>query len=180
MNQSFILRLALPFVLLLSLTQTSLAQRSYDRSVGLRLGQPIALSYKQFISDAGAFELQLGSRGYGRLYRYVSLGAAYLHHRDLSSLLDAWNLPQVGNLNYYFGGGVSGYTWHVRDANYQGLNNRISWGLELYTGLEYTLENIPLVVSVDWSPRFFLGNTYGSSRRLGWGYGAVAIRYVLK
>ena len=180
MNQSVLFRFLLVLVACIALVQGSFAQRSYDRSVGLRLGSYGALSYKQFISDAGAFELQLGSRGYSRLYRYVSLGAAYLHHRDLSSLLDAWKLPQVGSLNGYFGGGLSGYTWHSRDGINQALNNRISWGLELYTGLEYTLENIPLVVSVDWSPRFFFGSTYGSFRRLGWGYSALTVRYVLK
>ena len=49
-----------------------------------------------------------------------------------------------------------------------------------YAGLAYTLEDIPLVVSIDWSPRYFFGNTYGYYSRLGWGYGAVTMRYVLK
>ena len=180
MNQSILIRLLLVLVACIALTQGSLAQRTYDRSVGLRLGYYGALSYKQFMNEAGAFELQLGSRAYCRRYRYTSFGAAYLHHVDMSALLEEWELPHVENLNYYLGGGISGYAWHARDAFYRNLDNHVSWGLELYAGLEYTLEDIPMVVSVDWSPRYFFGNNYGYYSRLGWGYGAVTVRYVLK
>ncbi len=180
MNQSMIIRLLLVLVACFCLTQRSLAQRTYDRSVGLRLGYYGALSYKQFVSEAGAFELQVGSRGYSRRYRYTSFGAAYLHHVDMTDLLEEWDLPKVENLNYYLGGGISGYAWSARNSYYRNLDNYLSWGLEFYAGLEYRLEDLPLVVSIDWSPRYFFGNNYGYYNRLGWGYGAVTLRYVLK
>lgn len=180
MNQSFIIRLLLVFFGCIALMQEGFAQRTYDRGIGVRAGVYAAVSYKQFVSETGAIELQLGGRNYSRRYRYTSFGAAYVHHAEMADLLAAWELPEVKNFNYYIGGGISGYAWGARDPSYRNLNNYLSWGLEIYAGLEYTFEEFPLAVSIDWSPRYFFGNNYGYYSRLGWGYSALIVRYVLR
>jgi hypothetical protein len=134
-------KLLLITVFLLGLANSSFAQ--YDNAIGLRFGLPSGLSYKKFISEKNALEgiLHLGS----------GLGGTVLYQIHAP----AFNEP---NLRWYYGFGGHG---HIH-----GSNNNIPWrfgrndnvansvdlGLNGVIGLEYTIESIPVCVSLDASP----------------------------
>ena len=140
--------------------------QSWDRAIGLRLGFPISITYKQFISEKAAIEGILGTRGFVG-FRTTTLAGAYLIH---NVLLD----DDFGELRWYFGGGgslnLSSYnTLFVRDAG------RFAIGAQGYIGVDYTFNGAPINLSLDWVPTFlFLGNQDGFSGE----YGGLAIRYI--
>lgn len=146
------------------------AQRSYSSAVGLRLGSPVSVTYKQFISDTDAFELIAGFRNYTN-YNWISAGAAYQKHNDLSNVTE--------NLSWYYGGGFSAYFWSWDDkfygTDYDGSN--LSFGLQGYIGLDYKVKDYPVNISLDWVPTLLLGDK--NQRGFGADYGALAVRYIL-
>lgn len=137
--------------------------QDYKSAIGLRLGSPLSVSYKTFISDKGAFEGVAGFRSYVG-YSWFNVGAYYQHHNDISS---------VGGLRWYYGAGANIYFWSF-DSGITGSSTSI--GISGVLGLDYKFSDIPLNLSVDWIPTFFV-NGYGD--RFGAGYGALAARYVL-
>jgi hypothetical protein len=145
--------------------QQSQAQH-YQNAVGARLGYPLAASYKQFISASSAFEVYAGFRGwsYGS---WFSISGAYQIHNDLSEITDG--------LTWYYGAGGSVYFWSFKTGFGEG-DATTAFAIQGYLGLEYTFDDTPLSVSVDWVPSFFI-NGYGSG--FGGGYGALAARYIL-
>lgn len=150
----------LSFVVLFSLS--SYAQ-DYNSAIGLRFGSPTSLSYKKFVSNHGAFEGVVGYRGYSG-YSWINIGAYYQHHNDIAT---------IPNLRWYYGAGANIYFW-----NWDGLSlgNSTSFGISGVLGLDYKVEEIPINVSVDWIPTFFV-NGYGNG--FGAGYGGLSIRYTL-
>lgn len=143
--------------------------QNYHSAIGLRLGYPASVSYKQFISEPGAIEGFLGFRSYSG-YSWINIGATYQHHMPISG---------VDGLNWYFGGGASVFFWNDKDDVF--VNNddfsTTSIGVLGVLGLDYKFANAPVNLSVDWMPTFFV-NGYGSG--FGGGYGALSARYVLK
>jgi hypothetical protein len=154
----------LPVVLLMFLFVGVSQAQDYKTAIGLRLGYPLSASYKTFLSDRGAFEGVLGFRGYAG-YSWINIGAYYQLHNDI---------PSVKNLRWYYGAGANIYFWSY-DAGFAG-GSSTSIGISGVLGLDYKFEDIPLNVSVDWIPTYFL-NGYGSG--FGGGYGGLAVRYVL-
>ncbi len=143
-------------ILFLGLSYSGYSQ-NYNSAVGLRLGYPTSVTYKKFISENHALEFYGGIRSYFG-FTNIHLNAAYLIHNDIES---------VDNLQWYYGGGggvILGDGYTAIDING-------------YLGLEYTFEDIPLSLSLDWVPTFVLGH-YGLSG-FGGGYGALAARYIL-
>ena len=141
--------------------------QNFNSAVGLRLGYPWSVTYKKFISESSAIEVFAGTRGSGILgsgYRWYSVSAAYQIHRPIEEL---------AGLDYYFGAGASAYFWNFDFATDAASTN---FGIQAYGGLSYTFDDMPLNVSIDWIPTFFL-NGYNSG--FGAGYGSLAIRYVL-
>jgi len=158
----------------------AMAQNPYFSSAGLRLGYPSAISYKQFFGNDTplAFEAYIGTQGYTRYYRTSSISIALLYHEDLGRLLEKLDVPYVENLFCYIGGGITGYSWRYTGNPLNDPYGDFSWGVDLYVGSEYTFEDIPLVVGIDWSPRIFWGRAY--YRGVGLGYGTLSVRYILK
>ncbi len=154
------------FTLVLVLAFFAAQSQEYKSAIGLRLGYPTSISYKQFISDPGAIEVFAGFRSY-TFYRWVNIGAAYEHHKPITG---------VEGLKWYFGGGASVFLW-TYDDGFLDDDGSTSFGLLGVLGLDYKFANAPVNLSADWMPVFFL-NGYGNG--FGGGFGALSARYTFK
>ncbi len=141
--------------------------QNYKSAIGLRLGYPISVTYKHFISDPGAIEIFAGFRSW-TYYSWVNVGALYEHHMPISS---------VEGLQWYFGGGASAFFWTYKDLFAGDRGSSTSIGIMGALGLDYKFASAPVNLSVDWLPIFFV-NGYGNG--FGGGYGAFSARYTLR
>jgi hypothetical protein len=135
--------------------------QDYNTGIGLRGGFANGITIKHFVSSKSAFEGIITSR-----WRGLALTGLYeIHNRVFDT----------ERLNLYYGFGAHIGFWN---------GNNIGWGEqgESYTvigvdgilGLEYSFEEIPFNLSVDWKPAF---NFYGYSGFWADG-GALSIRYI--
>ena len=162
------------------------AQKPYQKAIGLRISPNsyydlVAVSYKFFISDAGAIELNggigvrgyaygvYGSPGYDKNVKpfAMSVSGAYQHHFEIP--------VRGGGLAWFIGGGLTGYNVFSDNGNFNGF------GLGLFPtgGVDYKIPKIPLAVSVDYrptilvaSPKYydsFYGTNVGLSARYTFG-----------
>jgi hypothetical protein len=141
---------------------TLIHAQDYKSSIGGKLGYGLVASYKTFLNEKNAVELFGGLRWGG----FVA-GAFYQIHKDI---------PSVENLRWFIGGGGSFSTWSFVGSGYTEVTAHFD------IGLEYTFEDLPLNVSVDYAPGFVLVDTYdfgGSYNRFRGGYGALTVRYIL-
>jgi hypothetical protein len=158
------------FVFVLLLNTCIQAQSEYKTAVGGRIGTPIAGSIKHFIFDAGALEGYAGFRGAGDVvYSGINftLGVMYQHH---------FPIGDIEGFQWYVGGGAM-VQFYRYDVN---VNDYSSTGIALngVGGVDYKFRNIPLNLSADWMPTFFLNKTYYSN--FGAGYGGIAARYTFR
>ncbi|MBK8625236.1 MAG: hypothetical protein IPN86_06655 [Saprospiraceae bacterium] len=151
-------------IALLFVTSVSQAQ-DYKSAVGLRLGSPLSVSYKTFISEKGAFEGVAGFRSYSG-YSWFNVGAYYQHHNEIAS---------VDGLKWYYGAGANVYFWSW-ESNFIDPGSTTSIGISGVLGLDYKFSDYPVNLSADWIPTFFI-NGYGNG--FSGGYGALAVRYTL-
>ena len=142
----------------------------YKRAIGIRAGggyyDIVAGSFKTFVTDPGAIELNLGFRPYGYgAYSWFNLSASasYQHHFPIGS---------IEGFKWFVGGGVVAYNTFSKYDDYKGF------GLGLFPtgGVDYKFGNIPLNVSADIRPTigiikpysyynsFYLGNVGASVR----------------
>ena len=142
----------------------SLMAQLYDSAAGVRLGAPLALSYKKIINENKAVEGYLGTRKIGDA-RFTNISGAYQIHQPI----DLFNFEEL----YYYGFGASIYFWSFEE---EGSNQLVSPGLQGYLGLEYTFEDKPLNVTLDWIPSIFLSGPIGGLRG---GFLAIGVRYVI-
>jgi hypothetical protein len=82
--------------------QTEAVAQDYKSAVGLRLGSPLAVSYKTFISESSAIEGYVGYRGFSG-FSWITINGAYQIHNDISS---------VDGLQWYYGGGAGVQLWN--------------------------------------------------------------------
>lgn len=142
--------------------------QQYASAIGARLGSPLAASYKFFHNETNAVEIYAGFRGFNG-YSWINVSGAYQIHNDIAS---------VDGLQWYYGGGASIYIWNFDDnpfGRFDGVSNT-SVGISGYLGLDYKFADIPLNLSLDWIPTFFI-NGFGSG--FGGGYGSLGVRYVI-
>lgn len=156
--------LLIPFMLLLFMASSQ--AQTYQKAIGARLGYPLSLSYKTFVNESSAVEVFAGTRGFSG-YRWISVSGAYQIHKPLSA-------AKTDGLNFYYGAGASAYFWSfdLDDTD----EASISLGLQGYLGLDYSLKNSPINITVDWIPTFFIG---GFGAGFGAGYGSLGVRYIL-
>ena len=159
-------------IVLLATVKFSLAQSEYKSAVGGRVGIPIAASFKHFIFDKGAIEAYAGFRNATGIYYSginFTMGVMYQHHFPIGS---------VEGLQWYVGGGalVQFYSYNSRN-NPLGYSNT-GLGINGVGGVDYKFSSIPLNVSADWMPTFFLNKTYYDN--FGAGYGGIAARYTFR
>ncbi|GAO44561.1 hypothetical protein FPE01S_03_05990 [Flavihumibacter petaseus NBRC 106054] len=132
----------------------------YKSAIGGRLStgyyELLSASYKTFITEKGAIELDLGFRP--RTYNYpgdkinwvtLAFSAAYQHH---------FPIQPVPGLQWYIGGGLTAYNSFSDDDHYTGF------GLGIFPtgGIDYKFGNIPLNLSADFRPTFSLVDPYDS------------------
>jgi len=136
----------------------------YDSVAGLRLGVPTSLSYKKIIDENKALEGYFGTRGKDG-YRFTNISGAY-------QIIQPIDIGGIEELYYYYGGGASIYFWSFEE---DGPNQSVTSGLQGYLGLEYTFEDKPINLTIDWTPTLFLGGHLSGLRS----YIAIGVRYVL-
>lgn len=146
--------------------QAELAGQAYGSAVGLRLGSPLSVSFKKFLTEENALELYVGTRGYSS-FRWVSANAAWQKHKAIDG---------ADGLEYYFGFGAGVQFW-----TYDFLEeSSTTFSVSGYGGLQYTFANAPFSLSIDWVPTFFVGENFGAGfNTFGYSYGALAARYIL-
>ena len=131
----------------------------YKNAVGVKF-YPGAITIKHFFNSNIAVE--------GISYFY---GTSSIRFTGLIEF--HFDITTVPGLKWYIGPGA-----HVSFAKYKSQANTFV-GIDGILGLDYKFKAIPLNLSADWTPSFFLnGDLYYSSFRPG--YGAVSVRYVLK
>ncbi|MBK8347253.1 MAG: hypothetical protein IPL08_06370 [Saprospiraceae bacterium] len=146
---------------------TSLIQaQDYKSAIGAKLGYGLIASYKTFLNEKAALDIFGGIRWGG-----LAAGAYYLNHTPIKS---------VDRLTWYWGFGGSFTTW---DYGIAGLDNYYEIGVSGVLGLDYSFDNIPLNLSVDWAPTIVVADSYdyagASLSRFRSGYGALTARYIL-
>ncbi|MFN4079359.1 MAG: hypothetical protein ACK4NS_00535 [Saprospiraceae bacterium] len=140
--------------------------QDYKSAIGLRLGYPASVSYKTFISDAGAIEAFVGFRRWSN-YGWMNVAGLYQHHFPINDL---------DGLRWYVGGGASAFFWNYSNSFIGDNSTSTSFGILGVLGLDYKFANAPVNLSVDWIPVFSLN---GFDSGFGGGYGALSARYTL-
>lgn len=161
--------------ILLSLLITGFAFASkvqaqdYKSAIGLRLGYPLSLTYKTFLTEKSALDLYVGYRGYANVYSYITVGGFYEIHNDING---------VDGLKWFYGFGASVLFLNYNNA-YSGwidLPGKFGVGLSGIIGLDYAFADAPIELSLDFAPTIRIG---------GWDsgfypWGALSARYILK
>ncbi|MBB4080272.1 hypothetical protein GGR28_002902 [Lewinella aquimaris] len=144
-----------------------LAAQNFNSAIGVRFGYPFSISYKTFISESHALEGYVGFRGYSGVANWISINGAYQIHSDIDA---------IDGLEWYYGAGAGAQFWSYDFAE----SGSTTFSVSGYLGLQYTFEEAPVSVSIDWVPTFFIGDSrYGAFNSFGGGYGALAARYTL-
>lgn len=148
------------FVLLMA---TSLNAQNYKTGLGGRLGFFNGFTVKHFMKNDKALDGLLSFRWNG----FVITGL-YEHQRPLKGVenLD-WFIGIGGHVGFWDRGD---YYWHHYDDNHTII------GLDLIGGLEYTFDEVPINIGLDWKPAFnFVGDDHVWFDGL-----ALSIRYAIK
>jgi hypothetical protein len=142
------------FTALLLFSLGAMAQ-NYDKSIGLRLGSSVGVTYKQFLSERNALEF------FGDLHfingTVLNVSGEYLWQ---------WNIGDIDGFDWYVGPGVSLGMWLGDDSN-------VNLALNGIIGLEYKFATIPLALSVDYNPHFYFLHSAGFVGD----YSALSVRY---
>ncbi len=153
-------------VIAMLLVVTVSQAQDYKSAIGGKLGYGLIATYKTFLNESSAIDVFGGIRWGG-----IAAGAYYLKHKPISS---------VDRLQWYWGFGGSFTTW---DYGVPGLDNYYELGISGVLGLDYSFDDLPLNLSVDWAPTFVVADSWdytGSYNRFRGGYGALSARYILK
>lgn len=145
---------------------TVISAQSYNTAIGLRLGYPAAISGKKFINENTAIEGMLGFRSYVWVTS-LNLTALYQKH---------YALGDVENLTWYWGLGANVALNSYRSTYLGEQSGALGLGVAGGLGVDYKFEDLPLNVSLDWTPIIPL-----VGYRYGWNFNYYALtgRYVL-
>jgi len=153
-------KIILTFILAISIVTLANAQE-YKTGVGLRAGFSNGLTIKHFVSENAAFEGLLSTRWQG----FDITGLYEIHHQAF----------EVEHLNWYYGVGAhigfwdgSNTSWGTRGIQYTVI------GIDGILGIEYSFNEAPINIGVDWKPAINLTGYTGF-----WpDGGAISIRYI--
>ena len=158
-------------IALLALNTGGFAQSDYKSALGVRAGVPVAGTFKQFISTASAIEVDAGfwhdPVSYG--FTYFTFGAMYQYH---------FPIPAVEGLKWYVGGGALAQFYSYNDNWGDHKPSSTGFGLNAVGGIDYKFKNIPLNLSADWTPIFFLHRGYYDTFEAG--FGGICARYTFR
>jgi len=172
-----------------------------ERGVGIRLGEPLSITYKDFIDDVISFEAMIGIAGVNGNSYYqkdfesnppqpnafyasslansgVSFNARAAYNEDIT---DVFNITQ-GYLLAYGGVGVQlrttkvSYTYTDGSGSIPLKDNRtnVDFGPELFIGSEYYFDNVPISVFAEAGFFLELIDRIGHVK----GQGGVGVRYL--
>ncbi|MFC3880199.1 hypothetical protein ACFOSV_08430 [Algoriphagus namhaensis] len=175
-----------------------------ERGIGLRLGEPFSVTYKDFISDYVSFEAMIGSAGVNSSSYYLrdfennppeansfhqsnsakkglSINARMAYHEDFT---DAFGITQ-GYLLVYGGAGAQfrsnrvTYLYTVQTVNTGAVpkqedRTNVDFGPEVFAGLEYYFDDVPLNVFVEGGIFLELLDRVGHLK----GQGGIGVRYI--
>lgn len=146
----------------LFISVSEIQAQNYNNAVGARLGWGFAGSLKHFFTEDWAGEGIVNFRNNYNGFGYFTVTGLAQKHQPLAD---------VNNLSWYFGGGayVGFYS-----SSYTGSSKAIL-GISGNLGLDYTFEDIPLNISLDWIPSIGLtgGGGFGAEA------GGIGVRYIL-
>jgi len=169
-------------VLVVGLSVSASAQQPYERGIGMRFSpsnyyETVSATYKFFITDAGAIDLNAGFGLRGRsgytfnnvYYDKVNpftfaISAAYQHHFEIP--------VRGGGFAWFIGGGLTALRTFSDNGDYDGFG----FGLFPTGGVDYKIPKIPLAVSADYRPTFFLASPKARDEFFGSNVG-VSVRY---
>ncbi|QQS28835.1 MAG: hypothetical protein IPM47_18640 [Sphingobacteriales bacterium] len=144
--------------------------QDYKSAIGGKLGYGLIASYKTFLSEKGAVDFFGGITWNGGL----AVGAFYQHHLPI---------PKVERLKVYFGGGASFFSYAYGTIYGTGLGRYIELGIAGNAGLDYSFNDFPLNLSLDWAPTIVVLSSfdeiYKNINRFRSGYGALTVRYII-
>jgi len=131
----------------------------YTTALGLRLGWPAGVTVKHFMSPHNALE---GIVGFW--YGGINITGLYEYHSPIKG---------VNGLQWFIGIGADFTSW-----NYYGYNGA-SIGIDGIIGLDYKINSVPIDLSLDWKPAFYVtGVSSGLGRSPFYGTGlALSLRY---
>ena len=129
----------------------------YNSAIGLRVGYPLSISYKKNTSDTKAYEIFGGIRPFTG-YNELRLNGALQIHSDIGD---------SGYFRWYYGAGagVAMYTFPSNSSRSGGASLTLSG----YLGLELTLKELPVNLTLDWVPTLYVGG-YGSGLEVDMGH----------
>jgi hypothetical protein len=166
-----IVKITLLTVVSFLLMNSQASAQDYETAVGGRLGYGLIGSYKKFLDDAPALEFIAGF-GLGSVGVGVLGGAFYQHHMDIS---------EIDRLRWYVGGGAiaNSFSYSFTSTSYFELTAAFS------IGLDYSFEDIPLNISLDYTPGFVVLSSLGNFNDRGVNrfrgqYGSLSARYILQ
>lgn len=137
---------------------TAQAQAPYKHSIGVTVGNMEAFSYKTFVTNHFAIQLDLGAK---------------VTHTDGENVsgVNVWTFEFNPNFMYeghfvkglhgFIGGGLSmGYNWNSFQTNFwfvhlSGRDDNGKFGVNAITGLEYKF-NAPVTLQLDFRPGYGL------------------------
>ncbi|MCL2098504.1 MAG: hypothetical protein FWH23_07090 [Bacteroidales bacterium] len=134
--------------------------QSYEKSLGLRLGRPVGLTYKQFVSSANAIEI-IADLDIFEKHVFKLNGSGFFLWQS--------NLGEPG-LDWFIGPGASAGLFFIDVEGDKATRFNVS--ANALIGLEYKFANAPIALSADFGPRFYFLDDVG----FYWG-GALTVRY---
>lgn len=153
-------KIALTFLLATGLFLFGNAQ-DYNTGIGLRGGFANGITIKHFVSSKAAFEGIISSRWKG-----LELTGLYEIHNQAF---------QTERLKWYYGFGAHVGFWNGDNANWGNEGTAYTVvGVDGILGLEYSFNEIPFNIGIDWKPAF---NFIGYSGFWADG-GAISFRYI--
>lgn len=138
--------------ILMLFAKTSSAQ--YNNALGVRLGDSYGITFKTFIQPTAAIDAILHVRNNDNRSVFRISGLYEIHNE----------IPDLPGLFWYYGGGAS-----IGSVDYKKSDkNDFLLSADGVLGLDYEIEETPLVVSLDWKPAFeFTPRTRFDARGFG-------------
>ncbi|HVB02643.1 MAG TPA: hypothetical protein VNE41_02865 [Chitinophagaceae bacterium] len=151
-------------VAIFGLSSQTQAQAPYQTALGVRLGDPSGITLQQYISGSSAIEGILGLGSY-----WFTLTGLYEYHQKFDTPGLGWYIG--------FGGHIGSFTNNVNyyhDGIY--YTSGFLFGIDGILGLEYTFQEAPINLSLDWKPAIeltpftgFIPGEFGLSIRYTFG-----------
>lgn len=155
--------LIIALVVAMSVSTKSVKAQDYNASLGLSLGAPLGLDYKQFFTPRSAISATFG---YTFNVNSLTIGAVYQYH-----------IPLVENLNLYVGAGLNfggiymGNKYTIMVNHYKVKASEFLFGLTPNIGMEYKFDNAPIVLGLDYRP------SVNFTTHTQWNQASLKVRY---